>query len=153
MTAAAQTSFGAVLRLADTGESVAVVAELTNVDPPTPTRNAVNVTTHDSTDDAMEFIADGVYDPGEINFQGFYIAGSDGDDALLGALINGTMQNFEIDLPAADGGKERMSGSAIVTSYGPDGQEIEGAATMSGTLKVSGPILQAAVSASPTPTP
>lgn len=141
MTAAAKTTFGRVLRLADTGGSPAVVAQLTTVDPPTGTRNAINVTSHDSTGQAMEFAADGVYDPGEINIQGFYIAGSAGDDALIAALTTGAVQDFEIDVPAVSG-DERMEGSAIVTSYGPDGMEVEGVATFAATLKTTGPITQ-----------
>ena len=145
MTTAAQATFGAVLRLADTGGTPAVVAELTNISIPGKTRSTVDVTTHDSTGGAREFIGEGLYDSGEVSVQGFYIGGSTEDDLFIAALTSGTVQDFEIDVPAAAGAKERYSGSAILTEYAPDGQELEGAATFSATLKVTGPVTQAAV--------
>lgn len=145
MTTAAQTTKGAILRLADTGGTPAVVAELTSVGIPEMTRGVIDVTTHDSSGQARQKIAEGTYEVGEISVQGFYVAGSTGDDLFVAALTSGTVQDFEIDVPAAAGAKERISGSAIVTNYAPDGQEIEGAATFSATLVPTGALTQAAV--------
>lgn len=143
MTTAAKTSFGAVLKLADTGGTPAEVAELFSISLPGIDRGTVDVTTHDGASAAREYISDGVYDAGEIQCQGHYIAGSTEDDLFIAALTGGVVQDFEILVKAATG-TETISGSAIVTAYAPDNEEIEGKQTFSATLKVTGALTQAA---------
>ena len=143
MTASAKTSKGAILKLDDTGGTPATVAELTSISIPGLERSTIDVTTHDSAGQAMEFIAEGVYDAGEIQCQGNYIAGSAGDDLFIAALTSGTVQDFEIVVKAATG-TETISGSAIVTAYQPEALEVQGKQQFSATLKVTGPLTQAA---------
>lgn len=144
MTAIAKDTFGAVLKLAATGGSPAVVAELTNIQAPALTRATIDATTHDGATEAKEFIPDGVYDAGEINVSGHLIAGSTADDLFISALTAGTVQDFEI-LVKASTGTETISGSAIVTAYTPDDMPVEGGKqNFSATLKVTGALTQAA---------
>lgn len=142
MTDLAKTSKGIVLKLADTGGTPASVGELLSVTLPGLQRNTIDVSTHDG-GAAMEFIADGVYDAGEIQIQGHYIAGSTADDLFIAALTSGTVQDFIVQ-PKAASSTEDISGSAIVTAYAPDGMEVEGKQTYSATLKVTGALTQAA---------
>lgn len=143
MTASARATFGAVLKLADTGGTVATVAELTSITAPSRSRDTLDATTHDGASQAMEFIADGVYDAGEIQCSGHLIAGSTEDDLFIAALEAGTLQDFEILVKAASG-TETVSGSAYITSYTPDEMPVAGAKqTFSATLKVTGALTQA----------
>lgn len=138
----AKKTFGTVLKLADSGSAVAAVAELFSIKMPGLTRGTVDATTHDSPGGAMEYIPEGVYDAGEIQCQGHYVAGSTADDLLIAALVSGTVQDFEIVAKSA-AGTETISGSAIVTAYEPDGMEVQGKQTFSATLKVTGALTQA----------
>jgi hypothetical protein len=121
-----------------------LVAELRSVTPPTATRGTTDATTHDSAAGAMEFIADGVYDPGDMNMSVNYIAGSTGDLALTTAVTTGTLQNIKIHVKTA-AGYQAKTFSGIVTSYGPDDMPVTGIQTASVTIKVSGPVTSAAV--------
>lgn len=144
MTVAAKKSFGAKLYIAADGVTpLVLVAELLSLNPPVMERATIDVTTHDSAAQAMEFITEGVYDPGEVSGQVHYIAGSAGDDAMITALTGGGLQDCKITLKAASS-TEDLTFSGYVTSYGPDGQEVTGKQTASFTIKVSGAITQAA---------
>jgi len=143
MTASAKTAFSAELWMATDGGSLAKVAQLTSINPPKMARGTIDVTSHDSVGGAREFISDGVYDAGEISGQGFYIAGSAGDDALITALTGGALQDFKIVLKSS-GDTEDLTFSGFVTEYGPDEMGLEGAQTFSFTAKVTGAVTQAA---------
>lgn len=142
MTAAAKNSFGATLKLADVGGSVAAVAELSSITPPARTRDTIDVTTHDGASQAMEFIGSGVYDTGEIQVAGNYIAGSTGDDLFGGKLAANTNQDFEIVVKAASG-TETMSGECIITEFSIGELTVDGKQEFTATLKVTGAITQA----------
>lgn len=144
MTVAAKKSFGAQLLMAADGVTpLVLVAELLTLQPPVLERATIDVTTHDSASQAMEFITEGIYDPGEVSGQVHYIAGSAGDDAMIAALTGGGLHDFEIVLKAASS-TEDQTFSGYVTSYGPDQMEINGKQTASFTIKVTGAITQAA---------
>lgn len=143
MTMLARTSLGARLLMAPDGITPLVaIAELTSISPPVPERGTIEVTSHDSPGQAKQFIADGTYDPGEIQIEGFYIAGTVNDTALKLAAENGARQDFRIVVKAATGTFD-MIGECIVTSYGAGTVEIEGVQTFSATLKVTGAVTQA----------
>jgi hypothetical protein len=143
MTAAAKNTFGAVLKLAVAGGSLATIAELTSITPPTLTRGTIDATTHDGASQAMEFIADGVFDPGEISIEGNLILGSAADDLFVAAVTTGALYDFELVGKAATG-TESKEGSCIVTSYAPGDMPVSGGKqTFTATLKVTGAITQA----------
>lgn len=137
---AAKNTFGATLSLATTGGTLTAVAALTNITAPSLTREAIDATTHDSPSGAAEYIADGVYNVGEIQIEGNLIAGSTDDDRLIAALTGATLQDFEIEIKAATGTKA-WTGSAILTSYDPGELPVKGAKqTFKATLQPTGPI-------------
>lgn len=144
MTAAAKDTRGTILKLVATGGSLAPIAELTSITPPALTRGTIDVTTHDGATEAMEFIADGVYDPGEISCEGHLIAGTAADDLFIAAVTGGGVYDFEIVIKAATG-TESLEGKCIVTSYAPGDMPVAGGKqTFSATMKVTGAIAQAA---------
>jgi hypothetical protein len=144
MTTSAKTNFGAAIWMAADGVTPLVkVAELINVTPPTRSREMIDATTHDSASAAQEFIAEGIYDPGEVTGQINYIAGSAGDDAFITAVTGGGLHDFKI-VAKASTGTEDITFSGYVTSYGVDDLPTNGKQTASFTIKVSGAISQAA---------
>ena len=143
MTKKAKTSFGVELWLAPATSPLVKVAEMLTVTPPTQSRETIDVTTHDSPAGAMEFIVEEIFDTGEISFQVHYIAGSDGDDAILTALTSGAEQDWKIVLKS-ESGTEDLEGAGFVTSYGPSDMPVNGKQAADCTIKVSGPISQAA---------
>jgi hypothetical protein len=143
MTAAAKNTFGTVLKLAVSPGTPAAIAELTNISDSGMTRATIDATTHDGSQ-AMEFIADGVYDPGEITFEGNLIAGSIADDLLRDAVQNGSLMLGEIENLKAASGAEQRTFSGYITSYSIGEYPVAGGKqTFSATMKISGAITQA----------
>lgn len=143
MTAAAKNTRGNVLRLAVSGSDPVVVAEQITVTPSAKTRATLDATTHDGATEAMEFITDGVYDPGEITVEGHLIAESAADDLFNSAVEGGTLMDWEILLKASSGTAVR-AGSGFVTSYAVGDMPVAGGKqTFTATIKVSGAITQA----------
>lgn len=143
MTTAAKITFGTELHMGPSGGALVKVAELLTVNPPKRSRDTIDVTTHDSPAGAMEFIAAGVYDPGEVSGQINYVAGNAGDDAFVAAIADGTLRDFKIVAKAATG-TENLTFAGFVTEYGVDDMPVDGKQTASFSIKVSGPIAQAA---------
>lgn len=141
MTTAAKTNFGGQVWMGPSGGSLTMIAELKTFAPPVPERETIDATTHDSPAGAKEFIADGVYDPGELTFQMNYIANSPGDVALLAALGDATKRDFRIVAKSAAGTSNKTF-SGFVTKYGPDDVPTTGLQSCSVTIKVTGPIAQ-----------
>lgn len=139
----AKTAFGAELWAVADGGSLAKIAKLVSVNPPRPSRGVIDITAHDSTAGAMEFITEGVYDPGEVSGQINYIAGSAADDLFLAAVTGGGLYDFKIVVKAASG-TEDMTFSGYVSSYGVDDLPTNGKQTASFAIKVSGAVTQAA---------
>ena len=142
MTTAGKDTFGTVLKLADSGGTPAAIAELTSITPPAITRGTIDVTTHDGSSDAMEYIADGVYDEGEISIEGLLIGGSTADDLFIAAIAGGVLQDFELVFKAASG-TETKAGSCLVTNYAPGDMPVAGGKqTFTATLKLTGATTQ-----------
>lgn len=143
MTAAAKNTRGTVLKLAVSPGAPAAIAELTNITESGMTRATIDATTHDGASQAMEFISDGVYDPGEISFEGNLIAGSTADDLLRGAVEAGSLMAGELEFKAATGTKTRDF-NCYVTSYSIGEFPVAGGKqSFSCTVKLTGAIAQA----------
>lgn len=147
MTVAAKTTFqNKVYMDPSPTAATTMIAELRSVTPPTTSRGTLDATTHDSAAGAMEFIAEGVYDPGDMTLSVNYIAGSTGDTALTTAATASppVLQNVKLHVKTATG-FQAWTFSGYVTSYGPDDMPVTGLQTASATIKVSGAITKAAV--------
>ena len=143
MTTAAKRTFGNELWMGPGGGTLVKIPELRSVTPPKGSRDTIDATTHDSPEGAMEFIASGVYDPGTLNFSINHIAGSTADDSLAAAFGDADLRDFKVVLKGAST-TEEYTFSGFVTTYGPDDQPTNGLQTASGTIRVSGPVTQAA---------
>lgn len=139
----AKPTFGVVLKMGVSSPPSTTLTNVTSVSPPRRSRDALDTTTHGSADGAMEFMPDGVYDPGEMTVSLNYIAGDANDDACLAALAAATTYFFTHTVNAATG-TETRDFKGVVTSYGPDELPVKGKQTASMTIKVSGPVTQAA---------
>lgn len=139
---AARTALGATISMGPHGGSLTALAEVLSITPNQISRETIPASTL-STSGGMEYIAAGLYDAGEIQVSMHYIAGSTTDDALIAAVTDGALRDFEIVVKAATG-TEDLARSGYVTSYGPDGLEIDGKQTATVTIKLSGDVSQAA---------
>jgi hypothetical protein len=143
MTTAAETNFGAQVWLAPAGNALVMVAELISVDPPAITGEVVDVTTHDSAEDAnggvpREFIGEKVYDPGSFSFQVHDKPSSAGHTAILLAATTRALQDVKLVDLDENGDPYPMTGAGIVTSYKPENRPVNGVKVATVTVKRSG---------------
>lgn len=145
MTVSAKLNFGQkVFMDAAPTAATTLVAELVSVTLPTATRGTLDATTHDSIAGAMEFLSEGVYDPGEMSLVVKLIDGSATDTAFTTALTSGALQNVKVQIKGATGFRA-WSFSGFATSYGPGDMPVTGLQEATFGLKVSGPVTKAAV--------
>lgn len=145
MTTAAKVSFGNQLLLCPAGGTLTAIAELLSIDPPKTSRDTIDVTTHDSTGGAMEFIAEGIYETGEVKGTVHYLPNSTFDIAALLAVTTGAKQDVKVTAKGTAGNRQKTF-SGFLTEYGPDGFEVKGKQTATFTIKVTGVVTEAAAS-------
>ncbi len=126
------------------GTTLTRVTDVLSLTPPSPTRDTIDTTTHDSSGDYREFIAS-LIDSGEATVMVHYDPGSTGDLAINTVFASGALSAFAMDMNSSTGTQRRVSGSAIVTGYAPADVVIDDKMTATLTLKVSGPLVQGAV--------
>jgi predicted secreted protein len=115
------------------------VTEVVSLTPPTPTRDTIDTTNHDSAGDYREFIGS-LLDAGEVSCTVHWIPSSAGDTALTEALGSPYPRAFALDVNAPGGTQKRISGVGLVTAYAPADIVIDDKMTATLTIKVSGPI-------------
>lgn len=124
------------------GASPTWVAEIVKVTGPKYARDAIDVTNHDSTGGAKEFIASGVYDADGVSFDFHLIAGAGNNRALVHAkFLAATVEDWTIRFP--DLSKVVATGFITELSFGD--YEVDGAQVGSMTIKFTGvPVLSEA---------
>lgn len=138
----AKTSLGATLWAVADGGALAKIAEVLQINPPKMSRGVIDANDLETTG-GMEFIAEGLYDGGEISGQAHWIAGSTADDLFIAGLTGGGLYDFKIVVKAASG-TEDITFSGYFTEVGGEVLEIAGKQTYSFTIKISGDVTQAA---------
>lgn len=103
----------------------------------TPQRDNIDVTSHDSTAPAKEFIA-GLLDGGTVNFSGNFLPASTNQKLITTDLFATSSTTNTWSIVWIDG-PTTWTFSAIVTSFNPTGP-VAGKLGYSGTLKVTGTI-------------
>lgn len=134
---------GTLLKIGDgaTPEVFLTVGKVFSVGEVKGTRDTEDVTTHDSPDDAREFISK-LIDYGAIAIQYRYKLAEAGQDALSDAFDDGELHNFQIVFPTAVGAQWTFA--AIVTEYGTGDSPVDGVLNGMASLKISGkPTLEA----------
>lgn len=140
---AGQINYGVVFKIGTTATPSTTLADVFSVSPPKQTRDAVDITTHGSAGGAMEFRADGVYDPGELTVEMNFIANSATDQACLAALASSANYFFQWTAKSSTGTLRTFTTEGVVTSYGPDAMPIKGKQTATMTVKLSGAVTAA----------
>lgn len=141
----AKPTYGVVLKMGSSSPPSTTLTNVVSVTPPKFTRDSVDVTNHGSAGGAMEAIADGVYDPGEMTVSLLYVAGDANDDACIAAFLASTPYYFTHTVNAASGTESRAF-MGVVTEYGVDELTVKGKQTATLKIKVTGTVSQAATS-------
>ncbi len=147
MTKAARTSFAGEFWMGPSGGLLVKFSELTKVGQPNYSRSPDDVTTHDSSAGFDEFILTDTIDSGEIAIEGYYIAGSTDDTALLAAAVASgatALRDFKVVAKGAGVTRSSKTFSGYVTGYKPGDLEIRGKQGYSATIKITGAVTQGA---------
>lgn len=133
------TTFGVVFKIGTTSTPSTTIADVFEISPPKTTREAVDVTTHGSASGIMEFIPDGVSDPGELTVQMLYTAASASDTAILTAFSSGDVYYFQWSAKGSASTKT-FTTQGVITEYGPDALPVKGKQTATMKVKLSGAV-------------
>ena len=131
-------AYGSALQLGDgaTPEVFTSIAEITELTPPTMSRDSIDVTSHGSADGYREFIS-GLRDGGEVDFKANWLPTNSTHDFTtgLGETFNdNSTHNFKIILPNT---LATISFSGFLTAFETE-LPLEEQGALSGTIKVSG---------------
>lgn len=138
----AKPTFGTTLKMGVDKASATAISERVTISPPKGSREALDATTHGSADGAMEFIPDGVFNPGQLTGTINYVAGSADDDEFIAAFASTDVYYFEFTANAANG-TETFECWGVMTEYGPDELPVSGKQTASFAIQISGKPAQA----------
>jgi len=138
MSSSAFWAYGSTLQLGDgaTTETFTSIAEITELTPPSMSRDDIDVTSHTSADGYREFIS-GMRDAGEVTFKANWLPTNSTQDATTGILESfndNANHNWKIILPNT---LITISFSGFITAFEPD-LPIEEQGQLSCTIKVSG---------------
>ncbi|RZI61395.1 MAG: hypothetical protein EOP94_00570 [Zymomonas sp.] len=145
----AEKNFGAAFYMAAVAAPagpVVKLAEVLSVKAPSLSRGTIDTTTHDSVDGIMEFMGEGVADPGELTIQVHRVPGGATDTACIAAVTAGVALSMKVTSNGRDAQgaaiKMQTAGIGIVTAYEPDDQPVQGKQTATVSIKASGKWVQ-----------
>jgi hypothetical protein len=133
-------AFGTIFKIGLANPPTTELLGVTDIAPPEFSRDAVDVTDHKSADGAMEFISDGVYDPGQLVVTMNHEKGSATDDACRDFFLN-TPDCYVQWTENAASGSETLTSAAVVTNYASEQIGTKGKQVARLTVKLSGPLL------------
>lgn len=133
-------SFGSVVKIGASNPPTTTLAEVTDVQPAPLSRDAVDVTTHASSGGAMQFMGDGVYNPGVLVVTLNHVKGS-ATDAAIKALFNAGGNGFVEWTENAASGSATIRRAMVMTDYAVDNLSVKGKQSAKLTLQLSGPEL------------
>lgn len=138
MTTAAIWAYGSILQIGDgaVSENFSAIAEITELTPPSMSRDDIDVTSHQSSDGYREFIS-GLRDGGEVSFKANWLptnSTQDGTTGVLESFNDNVNHNWKVILPST---LITISFVGFVTEFNPD-LPIDAQADLSCTIKVSG---------------
>jgi hypothetical protein len=134
-----KSSFGTLLKIGDgaSSESFTTIAEVRDIKGPTLELATEDMTNHSSTNGWEESIGT-ILSGGEVTFELNWIPGNATQSysaGLLKDMVNRTLRNFQLVIPAAS--NVTWTFSAYVTKFPPD-LPVKGAQRVSVSLKLSG---------------
>lgn len=132
-------AFGSILEWDPAGGTTyAAIGQIHNIGGPGVSRNPIDVTTHDSTDQWMEFIK-GLKDGGELTFDITYDPALGSHDASTGLLSDfdedTVIPNWRVTFP--DAGTTQWAFPGFLTGFEP-GMPIDNKLAASVSVKISG---------------
>lgn len=132
-------AYGTLLKKGDGGdpETFTTIAEVGNLSPPQLGLDAVEATSHDSTNGWREFIG-ALLEAGEVTFDLNFIpthATHDASTGLIADMVNRTKRNFQLVFP--DVSNTIWAFTALVTNFNPSAP-VDNKLSASVTLKVTG---------------
>lgn len=147
MTDSARIAFGTEFWFGPSGGTLVKVPELVSLSPPSRDRELIDVTSHDSAGGVKEYCPAGTIDPGELSGEMYYIAQSAIDLAFLAAINSNppTLLDCRIVLRSAGTALASQTFQGFLTNYAIQDLGVEDKQMVSFTVKVTGPIVQAAV--------
>lgn len=133
---------GTLLKMGDGAgpEVFTSVVQLTKIGGISVSRNTQESSDHDTTG-GKTFLAEKLYDGGEVPFEGHFDPATATQSAATGiikAFIDATLVNWKLVFP--DSGTTTWPFSAFVTKVGPSEMSHDGKLMFSGTLKISGSV-------------
>lgn len=123
------------------GTTLTPVTDVTNISPPSPTKDVVDITTYASPGRTRERIA-GLVDPGEMTLEMNYIAGSGSDTLITSTLYAATTKAMKIVIPTLTGTWE-FTFQGFVTNY-TKSAPVDGKQSATVTIMIAGAITEAA---------
>jgi Lambda phage tail tube protein, TTP len=133
-------SFGTHFKIGVTNPPDTKLLGVKRIAPPNLSRNAIDVTDHDSPGGAMEFIADGVFDPDTLVVTINHQRGSATDTKCRDMFL--TTPNCFVEWGEnTSTDSENMVSAAVVTSYQVSELDVKGNQTATLTIKLSGELL------------
>lgn len=133
-------SFGTHFKIGVANPPDTLLAGVTRIAPPNLSRDALDVTDHASPGGAMEFIADGVYDPDTIVVSINHVRGSVTDEKCRTMFLS-TPNCFVEWSENTSTDSETMVSAGVVTGYQVGELDLKGKQTATLTVKLSGPLL------------
>ena len=134
------TSFGSIVKIGSSNPPSTTFAGHVEIAPPNRSRDAVDVTDHASPGGAMEYIGDGVYDPGDLAITVNHVSGSPTDVAIDTLFMAGGNCYISWTEKAASG-SDTFTSAGVITSYQVDPLIVKGKQSSKLTIKLSGPLL------------
>lgn len=136
---AAVKNFGKEMHLqpAGAGSTLTKLSELLSLKVPSSTVDTIDATTHDSAGGVMEFIGEGVSDPGAGSAKIHWVPGSASDTLIQAVLASKMVRNAKWVLNGATA-KYELAGPVILTSYEPDDAPVQGKQTATIGFKAAG---------------
>jgi len=136
---AAKNTFGVVVKVGATATPSTTLANVFNIDPPELSRGTIDTTTHASADSTMEFMAEKLFDPGELSIDLNYIAGSADDLACIALMA---ADSYFVQWTAAKGtGTATFTAPVIGTSYKENAKAVTGKQSATLKCKVIGKVV------------
>ncbi|MFD4320108.1 phage tail tube protein [Streptomyces sp. NPDC058548] len=134
---AGKDAFGSQFLRDSTGSgSFVLVANVTDISGPSRTREAIEVTAHDSPNKYREFIK-GVKDGGEVELTINYDPGAASHSALDADFEEDELRDYQVVILPGDPDEHTWSFSALITALG-DEYPTEGQMERTATFKISG---------------
>lgn len=137
MTTSSWWAIGSQLQLGDgaTSEAFTAIAELTELVPPSQTKDSIDVSNHGSTNKFKEFLP-GMKDSGSISFKANWLPTNATHAAVLAAFVDDNNHNWKLILPNT---LKTLSFSGHVTAFSPE-TPLTAQGALSCTIKITGQI-------------